>query len=76
MIYVAAWSRVKAYDGKTGELLWSYDPKVPGELGALARNGMGSFAHALDDQGAEQLRSYLIAPAQIAKAAPPTAGPP
>ncbi len=26
-----AWSKVFAFDGVTGELLWSYDPKVPGE---------------------------------------------
>ena len=24
------WSKVRAYDGATGKLLWSYDPKVPG----------------------------------------------
>ncbi|HWU02312.1 MAG TPA: PQQ-binding-like beta-propeller repeat protein, partial [Novosphingobium sp.] len=24
-----AWSMVKAYDGATGKLIWSYDPKVP-----------------------------------------------
>lgn len=24
-----AWSMVKAYDGTTGQLLWSYDPQVP-----------------------------------------------
>jgi alcohol dehydrogenase (cytochrome c)/quinohemoprotein ethanol dehydrogenase len=26
-----AWSLVKAYDGRTGKLLWSYDPEVPRE---------------------------------------------
>ena len=26
-----AWSMVKAYDGRTGRLLWSYDPQVPRE---------------------------------------------
>lgn len=26
-----AWSKVFAYDAKTGEELWSYDPEVPGE---------------------------------------------
>ncbi len=30
-LYVStAWSRVKAYDAKTGRLLWQYDPQVPG----------------------------------------------
>ena len=30
-IYVStAWSKVKAYDGVSGKLLWAYDPKVPG----------------------------------------------
>jgi len=31
-IYVSApWSKVYAFDGATGEMLWKYDPKVPGE---------------------------------------------
>ncbi|PSO09876.1 PQQ-dependent dehydrogenase, methanol/ethanol family [Sphingobium sp. AEW4] len=31
-LYVStAWSMVKAYDGASGKLLWSYDPKVPRE---------------------------------------------
>lgn len=31
-LYVStAWSMVKAYDGPSGKLLWSYDPKVPRE---------------------------------------------
>nr|WP_066804579.1 PQQ-dependent dehydrogenase, methanol/ethanol family [Sphingomonas asaccharolytica] len=31
-LYVStAWSMVKAYDGQTGKLLWSYDPAVPRE---------------------------------------------
>ena len=34
VIYVStAWSKVKAYDAVTGELLWDYDPKVPGGWG-------------------------------------------
>lgn len=33
VIYVStAWSRVKAYDARTGRELWAYDPKVPGEF--------------------------------------------
>ena len=32
VLYVTtAWSMVKAYDAKTGELKWSYDPEVPRE---------------------------------------------
>ncbi len=32
VLYVStAWSLVKAYDGATGKLLWTYDPKVPRE---------------------------------------------
>ena len=32
VLYVStAWSLVKAYDAKTGKLLWSHDPKVPRE---------------------------------------------
>lgn len=30
-----AWSKVYAFDAKTGEELWKYDPKVPGERGGL-----------------------------------------
>ncbi|WP_332766101.1 PQQ-dependent dehydrogenase, methanol/ethanol family [Phenylobacterium sp.] len=29
----SAWSKVYAFDAKTGELKWSYDPKVKGEKG-------------------------------------------
>ena len=31
MYITTAWSKVFAYDAKTGEELWSYDPEVPGE---------------------------------------------
>ncbi len=35
VIYVSqSWSKVQAYDAKTGALLWVYDPKVPGEFGS------------------------------------------
>jgi len=34
VMYVStAWSMVKAYDAKTGKLIWSYDPEVPREIG-------------------------------------------
>ena len=34
VMYVStAWSKVKAFDAKTGALLWSYDPEVPRALG-------------------------------------------
>jgi PQQ-dependent dehydrogenase (methanol/ethanol family) len=34
VLYVAtAWSKVFAFDARTGKLLWSYDPKVPGPFG-------------------------------------------
>ena len=40
-IYVStAWSKVKAYDGATGEPLWDYDPQVPGETGVKACCGV------------------------------------
>jgi len=36
-LYVStAWSMVKAYDAKTGKLLWSFDPEVPREWGVNA----------------------------------------
>ena len=32
VIYVStAWSKVKAYDAKTGREIWAFDPQVPGE---------------------------------------------
>src|SRR5690606_33456098 len=31
-----AWSKARAYDASTGELLWSYDPQVPGETAVKA----------------------------------------
>ena len=31
-----AWSKVKAFDGATGALLWEYDPEVPGETAVKA----------------------------------------
>ena len=32
VIYVtSAWSKVHAFDARTGDLLWQYDPEVPGE---------------------------------------------
>lgn len=31
-----AWSKVKAFDAATGELLWQYDPQVPGETAVKA----------------------------------------
>jgi len=32
----SAWSKVYAYKAKTGEPLWTYDPKIPGEWGVKA----------------------------------------
>ena len=34
-----AWSKVKAYNGVTGALLWEYDPEVPGETACRPGNG-------------------------------------
>ena len=37
VLYVTtAWSKVYAYNAKTGQALWKYDPKVPGEWGVNA----------------------------------------
>lgn len=37
ILYVTtAWSKVKAFDGTSGKLLWEYDPEVPGETGVKA----------------------------------------
>jgi quinohemoprotein ethanol dehydrogenase len=36
MYFTSAWSKVFALNAGTGTLLWSYDPKVPGEWGVNA----------------------------------------
>jgi alcohol dehydrogenase (cytochrome c)/quinohemoprotein ethanol dehydrogenase len=36
MYFTSAWSKVFALDAVNGKLLWSYDPKVPPELGVNA----------------------------------------
>lgn len=36
MFFTSAWSRVFALDAVSGELIWSYDPQVPGETGRKA----------------------------------------
>jgi len=36
MYFTTAWSKVFALDAANGKLLWSYDPKVPPELGVNA----------------------------------------
>jgi quinohemoprotein ethanol dehydrogenase len=36
MYVTTAWSKVHAYDAKTGQELWKFDPKVPGEWGVNA----------------------------------------
>ena len=37
VLYVTtAWSKVRAFDARTGAPLWSFDPKVPGEWGVNA----------------------------------------
>ena len=37
VIYVStAWSKVKAFDAKTGKPLWAYDPQVPGQTAVNA----------------------------------------
>ena len=36
MYSTSAWSKVQAIDARTGKLLWQFDPRVPGEVGAKA----------------------------------------
>lgn len=37
VVYVStAWSKVKAYDARTGKALWAFDPQVPGQFGVNA----------------------------------------
>jgi outer membrane protein assembly factor BamB len=49
VIYVStAWSKVYAYDARSGKQLWQYDPKVPGEWAAkvccgLVNRGLAAY---------------------------------
>lgn len=37
VLYIStAWSKVKAFDAKSGRLLWEFDPKVPRDVGQVA----------------------------------------
>ncbi len=37
VLYITtAWSKVKAYDAKSGKQLWAFDPEVPGQFGVNA----------------------------------------
>src|SRR5580658_1696489 len=53
VLYIStAWSMVKAYDGVTGELLWSYDPAVPRVIGVNAccdavNRGVAAWSHKI-----------------------------
>ena len=41
--YVATgWSKIYAVNAKTGEVLWKYDPKVPGQVGEHSCCGIES----------------------------------
>ncbi len=44
-----AWSKVFALDAKTGKLIWSYDPEVPGEAGAKGCCDVGNRGAAIYD---------------------------
>ncbi len=48
MLYTtSAWSKAYALNAATGELIWSYDPKVPGAAGAKACCDVNSRGPAL-----------------------------
>lgn len=44
-----AWSKVYAFEVKTGRLLWTYDPEVPGEYGAKGCCDVGNRGAAIYD---------------------------
>ena len=44
-----AWSKVYAFEVKTGKLLWTYDPEVPGEYGAKGCCDVGNRGAAIYD---------------------------
>ncbi|MFG1304715.1 PQQ-dependent dehydrogenase, methanol/ethanol family [Xanthobacter autotrophicus] len=50
VIYVTtAWSKVYALEVRSGKLLWSYDPQVPGEYGAKGCCDVGNRGAAIYD---------------------------
>jgi alcohol dehydrogenase (cytochrome c)/quinohemoprotein ethanol dehydrogenase len=52
-IYITtAWSKVKAYDGASGRLIWEYDPAVPGEAAVkgccdVVNRGLAAWGNSL-----------------------------
>jgi len=50
MYITTAWSLVKAYDARTGRLLWAYDPQVNRELGLNACCDVGNRGVAVWNQ--------------------------
>jgi len=73
VMYIStAWSMVKAFDAKTGALLWSYDPAVPRELGVrgccdVVNRGVAALK-------GQDLRGKLRRPAGSARRADRNAG--
>ena len=50
VLYIStAWSKVYALDGATGEMLWQYDPEVPGEAGPKGCCDVVNRGVAVDD---------------------------
>lgn len=45
----SAWSKVFAFDAKSGNLLWSYDPEVPGDAGGDGCCDVGNRGAAIYD---------------------------
>ncbi|WP_417320107.1 PQQ-dependent dehydrogenase, methanol/ethanol family [Emcibacter sp.] len=52
LYFTTAWSKVKAYDGATGAMLWEFDPQVPGETAVkgccdVVNRGMTAWGDSL-----------------------------
>lgn len=53
VIYITtAWSKVRAYDAKTGKQIWAYDPEVPGAAGVkgccdVVNRGLAAWGNKL-----------------------------
>jgi quinohemoprotein ethanol dehydrogenase len=58
LLYVSTgWSMVKAFDAKTGTLLWSYDPAVPRVLGV---RGCCDVVNRVSQLGKEEYSSVRL----------------
>ena len=52
-----AWSKVKAFDARTGAPLWSFDPKVPGQAAVLRELG---YTNLVESASIDEVHRFLL----------------